>query len=273
MADPWQVEHFLKQTQDPIKALWDEDKESFGSSQSPLRIHTLTQFDKENSPLASYGSLDNQNLAKQQAIDTCNAVLPSPRRNLCKAFEECLETVSTVNYRGQKQLSPIATKSLQEMAMRLNMAHGRSEEMKNEIGSPSGPPRSPEILMPYRQMYEWYLTGPSGRLPATSQLACQLNDMLLSFGVVHALENQDVLGMKQESMLMLKIQDPSSGTVIKLRETLLLMNFEEESMYRIYLDGSTVIRCVWKSKDQRDRRLWKRSGSHPMSTQSFGTRI
>jgi len=264
------------QEEDMVKSV---DKEYSGSSLSPLPTHSLIQFDKESSPLMSYGSKANKRLA--QLADTCtsNAVSPSARRNLCREFKECLEPESTANSQEVKPLLPTAPKKIRELASRLNMEHVLSEETKSETGSPSGYSSlvndriQPEVvtLTQSRPTFEWYLTVPSGRLPATSLLASQLFDMLRYFGELLVLENHDVLGMKQDSMLMLRIQEPSFGMVTNVKQMLSSMNFEEESTLRICLDGLTVIRCVWKSKDQRDRRLWKRSGSHPMWTQTFGT--
>jgi len=291
MADPRQIEYyaseeyFLKnhpassQCQTLAKRLvemgredsnQEDDKASFGCLQSPLIVHTMDHFDKENSPLMSYGSKDNQKLAKQVNSDTCNVLLDSPRRNLLPEFEKCLDP-SMPNSPDQKQPLPIVLKKKVEMENLLSSESSLSEGTTNETGSQYGPPQSPDFLSQFQPISEWYLIGPSGRLPATSQLACQLKDMLQCYGELLALENQSVLGMKLESMLMLKIHDPSFGMVTKVRRVLLLMNFEEESTSRICCDGLIVTRSVWRSKAVRDRRLWKRCGSHPMSTQTVGT--
>jgi len=71
---------------------------------------------------------------------------------------------------------------------------------------------------------------------------------------------------------MLNVQDPSSGTVTRIKNMLLLMNFAEVSMSHIYSDGLTVTRYVWKSKDLPDPLMLDESGLLQTCLQEIGTR-
>lgn len=86
------------------------------------------------------------------------------------------------------------------------------------------------------------------------------------------LENRDVLGMKQEWTLILKIQGPNSGMVTEVKSMLSLMNFEEISMYRTCSAGSIDILSVWRSKAPPCLWLPRHSGSPVTTTPTPGSR-
>jgi len=68
-------------------------------------------------------------------------------------------------------------------------------------------------------------------------------------GATRRLERVDVLGERPVFTLILKIPVPNGGAVIRARNMLLLMNFEEQSTLLTSSDGWTVIQSQWRPRE------------------------
>jgi hypothetical protein len=71
-------------------------------------------------------------------------------------------------------------------------------------------------------------------------------------GAELALERVEGRGRKPAWMLIVRIQDRSGGAATVVKNMLLSMNFEEESMSRTCSVGWIDIRYLWKPKDLPD---------------------
>jgi len=114
--------------------------------------------------------------------------------------------------------------------------------------------------MEFRLMYVWLVIVPYDRSRPILQSLVQLNEKFGASGVLQQQANLDVLGRKQEWVLTLSVQGPSSGMVTQVRKKLLSMNFVEALTSPTCLDGSTGIRSIWKSRELQDPWMLKEFG-------------
>ena len=122
----------------------------------------------------------------------------------------------------------------------------------------------------FQQAYVFRATGPLELLLQTMQNLQQSYEMSLYTGVEQELANPDGLGMRQDSMLIVRIPGQSSGAVTLVRSMLLLMNFVEGLTSHTFSGGSIVTQFVWKSKDLQNLWLPTESGSPATWTQEDG---
>lgn len=136
----------------------------------------------------------------------------------------------------------------------------------------------PYETTPLRGMYQEYratslfvITGISEELAWTIYNQLQSTELFQYFGVELGLGSRVGHGKKQESRLTLRTRKRNSGAVIKVIVTLLWMNFEEESVSPIYLDGSTATRSLWRLKEGHAYLAPNGSGLLPMQILETGT--
>jgi len=191
------------------------------------------------------------NLKKAKKVDTVIGKLwsPSNQNSLSMVSDKRLET-ATPNSLDPLQPPRIARKKRQPLKeLSLNMERNPFPEMLRSNGSLYGPPPSPEIYQEFPQMYVWSIIGPLEPLVQIIQEQQEWSVNAWCSGEKLELAKVDVHGMKLAWMLTAKIPARNSGTVIKMKKTLLSMNFEEESTYPICYDGWTDIRSEWKLKE------------------------
>jgi len=229
MATWEQAQNMTRMDQDALSlmALQFEDRESFGFSRSPTPPPPAMLSQMEHYRMGYAGPKDKKKKEARRATDTINSSWRSARRSLLPQLKECLEPPVMPNSPVPKQPKLTATKKSLESVSPLKLEPSPSREIPKSTGNPSGSQLNRETWNPFPPLYEWSLIVPSGQSDQTIQWRYQLIEMLMSFGVVRVLENHDVLGTKQEMVVMLSAHDPSSGTVIKIRDMLLLMNFVE----------------------------------------------
>lgn len=136
----------------------------------------------------------------------------------------------------------------------MNLESCRTNEIQEQIGSESGNAQDEEISLASMQMYEFNIIARCVRSLRTLANRFLWNDLLLFTVDELGLENLGVPGKKPQWLLTLKIREPSSGMVTEVKNTLLLMNFEEVSTSPMYLDGSIGTRSLWRLKDHQP--LW-----------------
>lgn len=253
---------------------WRQDaKESSGFSpvQSQIQYANISRGEIFRSEL--FGPPDNKKKERPPPISTGKSAWRSPRRSLYQELLESLEEESMPSSPVPKRPLPIARRPTQDSRNLSMLGPDPFVEIQRPIGSPYGPPPSPEILNPFPQMSEWSVIVPCELLDLTTPSQKPLIEGLMSFGVVQILANHVVLGMKQEKVLMLNVLDPSSGTVIKIRSMLSSMNFAEVAMWHTCSDGSIVTHAVWKSKALPDPLMLNEFGLQAMWIQDYGIQI
>jgi len=138
----------------------------------------------------------------------------------------------------------------------------RSEETPRQTGMQYGPPPSPVISNPFRRKLVLSAIGPYELLVRITTLLAQWNDPALCSGVQLELESPDVLGTKQDWVLIVRILGnfsltlgPNFGAATRVKEMLLSMNFVEESMLPTYCDGWIVTLSGWRLRVVPDHLL------------------
>ena len=246
--EPWQAQTLV-------------DKESSGSSPSPPRTPSVLEWKAVTSLMALSGVKVKKKEETVPVTNTISSWSPFPRKCLYPELLECLEEAPMVNSQDQKLPTPMWEKKRLALESRLNLGLNRFGGTTRQIGTPFGPPPSPEILTPFQQISEWCLIMHCEQSGQTMRNLKPLKEEFMSFGVVQELENLVVLGMKREKVLTLSVHDPSFGMAIKIKNMLSLMNFEEALMWRTCFDGLIVIRSVWKLKGARGPWLEEQYGS------------
>lgn len=128
-----------------------------------------------------------------------------------------------------------------------------------------------EIYNLSQQTFEWCITAQSELSLQTLHNLLLWNDLVWYSGALLELVNPEELGLKQDSWLILRIPEPSFGVVMEVKNTLLLMNSEEESISHIYSDGWIVTRSSWRLKEPLSSYALPSFGSPPTSIPNVGT--
>lgn len=212
--DPWQAQ-----------ALVDKEYSGYSPAQTPTQSVNLSQV--EPFPKVSRMPLGRKKKGTPQALSTGNFAWRSPRRSLYQQLLACLDEESMPSSQDPKLPSPTATSQSQDLPSLSNLELNPFVETQEQTGKPYGPPPSPEIWNPSQPMSVWFLTGLSGPSPRTSPLVEECYEQFSCFGVLRAVANLTVHGMKQELTLILSVQDPSSGMGTRINNMLWSMNFEE----------------------------------------------
>lgn len=203
---------------------------------------------------------------------------PSPRKSLYPEFEKCLDP-STPKCQDQPLLVNTFGKKKRESKGRVSkLEQYLTTATKKETGMQSGSVPSPEICLPYQQLYEFrgklvinLVTAPSEQLLQTLQNQLEWSELAKYSGVLLERASRGELGKKQEMMLTVKTRGPNSGAATLVRQMLCSMNFEEELMSRTCSVGSIDILSLWKSKDPVYHWSPIRSGSPPTYIPEIGT--
>lgn len=250
----------------------EEDKEYSGFSRAPARTPsspTALQMDLYQLELS--GCMDNKKEESQQDIFTTNCSSPLERKLPYMESREYLERAYMLNYQDPKPPKRTVTKKRPELVTSSPLVRNQSVETPRLIGSPYGPPPSPEILTEYLPQYVFNLILPLDRSDQTTQLVKELKKQLRFFGDLQELVNQDKRGRKLDRRLILSVLDPSSGMVTRVKSMLSAMNFVELSTFPTFLDGVIGTQCVLKLKVLADPSALRRSGSRRIWTQDVGT--
>ncbi|AMB42969.1 putative Rep protein [Circovirus-like genome DCCV-7] len=258
--EPWQAQNIV-------------GKESFGSSPSPPRTPSVLEWKAVTSLMDLSGVKARKKEVNQPVMNTTSSWSPLPRKCLYPELLECLEEAPMVNSQDQKLPTHMWEKKRLALESRLNLGLNRFGGTTKPIGTPYGPPPSPEISIPSPQISEWCLIMPCEQSDQTMPNLKPLKEEFMCFGVVQELENLVVLGMKREKVLTLSVHDPSFGMAIKIKNMLSLMNFEEVLMWRTCFDGLIVIRSVWKLKGARGLWLEGQYGSLRTWSPLVGTQV
>lgn len=226
------------------------DKACSGYVLSPAqRCQTCVAFGTENCPPLLCGSKGNRSL-ELLASCTGNLCAPSGRKLLWPPLKECLEEVSMASF--PNQTGPMPT-SVRKILAKMDLGSGvRSPflETPKQTGTQFGPPPSPVMLQPFPRRFEYVIMGTYRESDRIMWRLSQLLEQCMCSGVRRALVNLDELGPKGVWMLTVSALVRNSGTDIKARKLLSVMNFVVESTSLISSDGATVIRYVLKSKVQ-----------------------
>jgi len=98
-----------------------DDKESFGSSPSPVLMTQRVRLREGCSPTGCAGHVVRKRRERTQATNTIKSAWHSARRNLSSQFKESLEEEFMPSSPEVPRLKPIAPKSLLELENRLNL--------------------------------------------------------------------------------------------------------------------------------------------------------
>jgi len=139
------------------------------------------------------------------------------------------------------------------MALGLSGEPSQLEETLEPTGNQFGPPPSPEIWSRSPPMYVLQAIGPYNALELILNQYLLWSELAMSTGGKQVLESHEGHGPKPDWTLTLKILEPNSGVVIKVKQMLCLMNFEAVLTSPIYSDGWIDIRYVLKSKEEVGR--------------------
>jgi len=225
--EPWQAQKMTQTWNDALSPMDLQDgKEYFGCS--PVRIQTpyVNPSQKENYPPNSNMPPANKRKGTPQALSTGNFAWRSSRRSLLPQLQACLEEESTPSCPAQPPQLPTVTNLNQDSPSLLNLGPNPFDETQEPTGTQYGPPPSPGIWTLSQPMSVWCLIVPCALSDPTTPIVEECLEQFSCFGVLRARANLTVHGVKQELTLILSVQDPSSGTVIRINRMLWSMNFE-----------------------------------------------
>nr|WPR18673.1 MAG: hypothetical protein [Chemarfal virus 174] len=235
------------------------DKVSSGSSLS--RTISL----RRGSPRMSLGSVANSNVEQEQVTSIGKSWWPSSPGKGCEELNKYLEKKSMPNSPSPKLPITMCGKTRPEwMAHLLNLEPSPFEETPKRIGSPCGPPPSPETWKPSPHIHEYCVLGQFYQLQVILTSLLQLNEAYKFIGVELERAKVSAPGKSQEWELTVRTQEVSSGLDTEVKTLLSSMNFEAELTYPTSSDGQIVIRSWWNSKGPVSRWLHDRYGSHLM---------
>lgn len=215
------------------------------------------------------GSRANLNLLSP-ASSTGSYWSPSPRRNLWprSATSSAPSTPSSPALRLPQNMYGRMTPRYPTPAS--SLAASPFAEIQNWTGNQFGPTLNQAILNRFLRQYVFRVIAPSELLHQIMEELSRWIELAMCTGAELALVNPDLPGNLPDQMLIVRIPDPSFGTVTKVNQTLSSMNFEEVSTLPICCVGSIDIHAVWKLKDLRNLWLPQISGSPQTWTQDFG---
>nr|WAE43114.1 MAG: replication associated protein [Cressdnaviricota sp.] len=227
----------------------------------------------EKSSRRLFGSKANKNAEKKQGTATIKSSWRSTRKSLLPELKACSALIAMGNSPVPKLPLRTVVKKTPELETPLNLESSQFVETLPLIGSPYGPPPSPEILKTYLHQSEYRIIMPCGPSAPIMLSVQHLKEQFMSFGEVLVLANQDVLGMKRELAVTLKIPNQSFGTATVVKKMLLSMNFEEQLMWRTSSDGLIVTQSLWSLKGHPAPYWQLVSGSPVTSIPVCGIRI
>ncbi|AIF34819.1 hypothetical protein [Sewage-associated circular DNA virus-7] len=254
--------HLLyKQAIPPKKYLnmtWQEGKESTGCSPSPTRSSRRTY------PRLSPGFADNSN-SVLEGTSIGRPSWRSARRVLWPRSKQ--SSAPPCMPKSPDPLPPVTTfgrKILESPEPSSSSESGPSNATIPETGMPSGKWPLPAISVESPLVFGFRVIGLCGPSALTIRSRLEWSELASYSGVVLGLESLAALGTKPVWTLTLRIQTQNFGVGTMVRETLLSMNLEEESMSLTSSDGSTAIQSTWKLKEAQLPSVVNVFGSHPI---------
>lgn len=133
----------------------------------------------------------------------------------------------------------------------------------HEIGNPFVISPNQEIWTQSQPPSLYLITVPSRTLRKTILDLFQSKSVSMCFGVKQVVGRAEERGQRQDWMLTLKPQQPSTGADTAIKKMLSSMSFVEKSACPIYFVGPTVIRTLWKLKIQQLFHRTAKYGSPP----------
>lgn len=226
------------------------------------RMNTLRRSCRYPAP----GSVVNSNLESPD-ISTGRSVAVSPPSSLWPKLLACsvTSTPSSPSPMLLPTMSGRMTPPLLVLDSSLDQRYSKSKcslspSTRKLIGNWFGCPPSPEISSLSLHSYALNLTVPFELLDQTTEKLIPWFGRAKCFGVLQVLEKVIEHGPKQDRMLMLSLQEASSGTVTNLKNMLYLMNFEEQLMLDISSPGSTATPSEWRLKAHQYLSIARSSG-------------
>lgn len=211
------------------------------------------------SPRSAYGYVARKRSVQQPVDITGNSSPPSPSRNAYQPLNVSsdLDTGNLLNLTPPPPMSGKTKLLFQEQDS--SSEASPCKEMLPPIGTPSEKMLSTEILNLSHQMCSFgnflltlVIIAASKQLLLTTCKALQLSGLFTYTGEEAELVKVSAPGKRQVYRLTLKIHEQNGGAVIKVKQMLLLMSFEELWTYPMSSGGLTVIQCVLSSKDVLD---------------------
>lgn len=144
--------------------------------------------------------------------------------------------------------------------------------MKKQTGMTSGKKRKVGTSKEYPVIFDFDITVPYDQSHQTMLDLLGLIDSVPSSGVKLELESRIKHSLKREMERTLRVLQLSSGMATKVKNMLLSMNFEEQSVSSTFYDGQINILAWWKSKDQLRHCELQRFGSPAISPSKSGTK-
>lgn len=232
-----------------------EDKASFGSEQ----FHT--PIGRPLIRTESIGFVANRNGA-QEATNTGRSWSPSPARNLWPDARPSWDLQDTGSSPDQMLPETTSGKKTPEWPEpSLNLGQNHSEETPLLNGTNSGTSLSLEISWRSPRTYEYVITQLSEESAKTILHQMRWSELVMSSSGQLEQGSREKLGWMPVWTVILKIRTPSFGADMLIRNMLLSMNLEEESISVTSSAGSTVIRSMWNLKDPQFLFEQPRSGS------------
>lgn len=159
----------------------------------------------------------------------------------------------------------------------LNSVSSPFKETVPKIGKKSGTRLNPEQSNRFQLMFEFdgkvtlmLVIIPCVEYAETIRDLLQWNVSYTFSGVQQGLVNQEEPGKRLVWKLTQRIPARSFGAVIKVKNMLSSMNFEEESTFPIFCDGWIGIQSSWKQRDPQCVCVPKLSGSPRTSIRGCG---
>lgn len=243
-------------------------KESIGSSPTPVNsAQLLLDF-----YLKSAGLKDNKNEEKEGSC-IGNSWLDSTRKHHSALFQDCSQDVMPNSPGPVRRKLMYGRKTLGYRRPSSNLGPGRSRDLNRKTGKKYGMPQPEGISLQSPQMLEFVVTAPYEEYLVILLNLPQLRRLLTSTGDLPEPVKAEEPGMKAAWTLILKIQEPSFGVDIKVRDMLSLMNFEEQSTLPIFYGGWIVTQSLWRLKVDLSACKRLAFGSLPTSIQMIGTKI
>lgn len=235
---------------------WEQDaKESSGLEPSPSPIGRLYKM------MGSNGFVANMNGAQGDS-NTGRSWSPSPPRNLWQHASSSWDRPGTGNLADPMQPPSTCGRKTPELKeANLNSGRDHSEETPHLNGTTSGTSLLLETSWRSPRTYAYVITQLSEESAKTILHQMRWNELVASSSGQLEQGSREKLGWMPVWTLILKIQTPSFGADMLIRNMLLSMNLEEESISVTSSAGSTVIRSMWNLKDPQFLFEQPRSGS------------
>jgi len=174
---------------------------------------------------------------------------PSPRKVLWPSSKDSSDQLDTGSWLSQGQPANTAGKKT-PVSPELNSSLDPvpSASPQNLTGMTSGQLLKLALSTESRHLSRFDVMAPSEESLQTLRNQLEWSELVMFSGVQLVLASQGELGKKLDYKLILKTREQSGGVGILIMNTLLLMNFEVQSISHTYSDGLTDTQSWWKLK-------------------------